>query len=537
MGRWSAGRIGGPSARPSPTSSARELLRTNRTKPHRTNESAESAAALRPSSHPFRLGRGASLARAAARSCSRPAAWLAALLILTAAALADSSGRYLLIVDTSRSMQHRSEATLRVVQDLLDTGMRGELKPGDTLGLWTFNKDLNAGRFPLQVWVPDQQKAIAQHVVKFLKAQPCEKQATLEKVVPALKDVIGGSEMITVILISAGDAKISGTPFDGPINDDYQRWHNDQENGQVPLVTIIRASGGKMVRCSVKPASEKVELPPLPETAARPEPVPAHAAPAPPPVPPPPAPEPPRIGQPLILSGRKLHPEAANNPAAATNDARPPAAKPEPSPAATAGASQPRPSASSSSAAASAPPSTAPSTPTAAPTPLSSNGFQPLPMAGSYRPLAATDTPPVSDAAVSRSEPKPEPRSSSLALSDHGGTGVVAWAAVKSAPLPPAAKPRGSSLAWLKSLTRFLHLPQWSSVTERLVTWLRSSPIRLWQAGVVAAAVGLVFVFLRLRNTRQAQPLSLITRSFERDSHEPAAAAAFPSTPSTRPRG
>src|ERR1017187_2351128 len=53
-----------------------------------------------------------------------------------------SSHRWLLIVETSRSMQRRSDAVLTAVQDLLTSGMVGQLRPGDTLGVWTFNSDL-----------------------------------------------------------------------------------------------------------------------------------------------------------------------------------------------------------------------------------------------------------------------------------------------------------------------------------------------------------------------------------------------------------
>src|ERR1035441_5807335 len=48
-----------------------------------------------------------------------------------------SSHRWLLIVETSRSMQRRSDAVLTAVQDLLTSGMVGQLRPGDTLGVWT----------------------------------------------------------------------------------------------------------------------------------------------------------------------------------------------------------------------------------------------------------------------------------------------------------------------------------------------------------------------------------------------------------------
>ncbi len=69
-----------------------------------------------------------------------------------------SSNRWLLVVDTSRAMHRRSGAVLKAVEELLMSDLNGQLRRGDTLGLWTFNKDLYAGRFPLQTWSPEGKK-------------------------------------------------------------------------------------------------------------------------------------------------------------------------------------------------------------------------------------------------------------------------------------------------------------------------------------------------------------------------------------------
>src|SRR6266446_5457929 len=69
------------------------------------------------------------------------------------------SNRFLLIVDTSRVMERRADATLRVVQGLLVSAMNGQFRRGDTFGIWTFNEELYAGRFPLQQWSAETQKA------------------------------------------------------------------------------------------------------------------------------------------------------------------------------------------------------------------------------------------------------------------------------------------------------------------------------------------------------------------------------------------
>ena len=65
-----------------------------------------------------------------------------------AAKAAPPSERCLLIVETSKSMQRRTDAVLEAVQDLLASRLNGQFRDGDTLGVWTFNEDLSRGPFP-----------------------------------------------------------------------------------------------------------------------------------------------------------------------------------------------------------------------------------------------------------------------------------------------------------------------------------------------------------------------------------------------------
>jgi hypothetical protein len=174
-----------------------------------------------------------------------------------------SSNRYLLVVDTSRSMQRRSDATLRAVQDLLGSGMRGQFRRGDTLGVWTFNAELYTGRFPLQRWSPETQANITAATVSFLREQKYEKQSSFEQLLPALDRLVKQSDFLTIILISDGREEIAGTPFDQRINDFYRLWRDEQQRALMPFSTILRARAGHITDFSVNPAPWPVEMPPL----------------------------------------------------------------------------------------------------------------------------------------------------------------------------------------------------------------------------------------------------------------------------------
>src|SRR5690242_11236430 len=82
--------------------------------------------------------------------------------------------RFLLVVETSRAMLHRADPMAQTLQELLGSGMARQARRGDSVGVWTFNEELYSGVLPLQEWTPEQQKAITQRVVGFLRAQKFE---------------------------------------------------------------------------------------------------------------------------------------------------------------------------------------------------------------------------------------------------------------------------------------------------------------------------------------------------------------------------
>jgi hypothetical protein len=195
------------------------------------------------------------------------------------------SNRYLFIMNTSRAMQPRADGALKAMQDLLASGMGGQLRRGDTLGVWTFNHELNAGHFPLQRWSPETHRAVAIRILTFLKDQKYEKRASLDKVLPAMEGVIKDSDFITVILVSDGNQKIRGTPFDDRINHFYKLWHGEQQTAQMPFITVLRARNGSITDHSVTSAPWPVEMPPLPFELAGPPAREKNTAPAQPPAP------------------------------------------------------------------------------------------------------------------------------------------------------------------------------------------------------------------------------------------------------------
>lgn len=175
-----------------------------------------------------------------------------------------TTNRWLLVVETTRAMQPRAEAVAQIAGNLVLSGMNGQLRPGDSLGLWTFNSSLHAGEFALQTWTPQNAKGIAENVALFLAHQKFEGRPGRDRVFPALNGVISNSEFITVILITGGGETFHGTPFDKAINSIHQKWQTDQEKVRQPFVTMLRAQHGRSTDFEVGRPPWPMEFPPLP---------------------------------------------------------------------------------------------------------------------------------------------------------------------------------------------------------------------------------------------------------------------------------
>lgn len=228
--------------------------------------------------------------------------------------------RYLLIVETSKAMGRRIAGLDQVVRDLLSTGLHGEMRQGDTLGVWTFNDTLFTGQLRLQHFSPAAQPAMATEVLGFLNGRKYERSPQWGAVIPALSHVVQSSSLLTVIIVTTGTEAINGTPFNMQINQAIDSWREPQESARMPLVIVLRAGRGKLTDFAVSAAPWKVTMPPLPpepqvaahtETATAPRP----ATPAAPKTPAP-------VVAPLYFTGRRPQPvePMPNSPAAAATE-------------------------------------------------------------------------------------------------------------------------------------------------------------------------------------------------------------------------
>ncbi|WP_040550757.1 hypothetical protein [Pedosphaera parvula] len=175
-----------------------------------------------------------------------------------------NSNRFLLAVDAAAPMKKQAPVVEEAINQILLSRASGQLYRGDTLGVWTFDTELHTGSFPLQVWTPEDEKAIATHVTEFLKKQRYGKQSRFDALLPSVEELVKQSDIITIIIISDGQNQMQGTPFDREINKSYQQILREMGNEQMPIVTVLQAQGGKFIKYNTTALPWPVIIPELP---------------------------------------------------------------------------------------------------------------------------------------------------------------------------------------------------------------------------------------------------------------------------------
>ena len=178
---------------------------------------------------------------------------------------ADPAGeRFLFVVDKSADMEKLQDATEATLFDLVGSGLHGQMRAGDTFGLWTFNKEVSTGKFSMQVWDPRRARQQATVMAAFLSGVNYEGSSSTKDVTEKLKSIVHAVSNVTVFIISDGDAALKGTPFDKTINAEYKRQRKQRSSARRPFVTTLIARDGWIIDQSVTIAGTKIDLPPRP---------------------------------------------------------------------------------------------------------------------------------------------------------------------------------------------------------------------------------------------------------------------------------
>ncbi|MBU6411107.1 MAG: hypothetical protein KGR98_12035 [Verrucomicrobia bacterium] len=169
--------------------------------------------------------------------------------------------RFLFIFDTSAAMRHRLGATRLEINNLLSSSMHGELRAGDSIGVWTFARRLRTGRFPLQTWMPDNAHQIAAAINDFLTGQSYSGATDFNCLQPLLDRVMRESPRLTVLIFCDGNGRVNWTPYNAGINAAFQDRRDAEAKAGQPFVLVIRTQLGRYDGCSVNFPPGMVNLP------------------------------------------------------------------------------------------------------------------------------------------------------------------------------------------------------------------------------------------------------------------------------------
>ncbi|HEU6449621.1 MAG TPA: hypothetical protein VFV23_14395 [Verrucomicrobiae bacterium] len=173
--------------------------------------------------------------------------------------------RVLLVYDTSWAMKARvpkmRAATLELLSTLLQ---RGELRNGDTIGVWTFSDDVLAGKFPLQTWQANTGETIFSNITRFVADQKYHGSTHFDKLMPMIPGLVENSDRLTVVIFCDGDGHFFGTPFDLPVNGLFQQERSSAHKSAAPFLVILRSQLGKYAGCRVD-VPPQMDVPFFPE--------------------------------------------------------------------------------------------------------------------------------------------------------------------------------------------------------------------------------------------------------------------------------
>lgn len=229
--------------------------------------------------------------------------------------------RFLFVVDISAATKKLDRANCQALFDALFTGLQGQMRPGDTYGIWTFNEKVFTGEFEMRIWDPNATLEQASQAASFLKARRYKGKATFEPVLNRLWAVLRLVNDVNVLVLSDGSTPFQGTAFDASINAAYKARAAEQRAAKKPFITTLIAREGKFMAANVTLAGEYIAVPEPPP----PKPVPAQTAANKTPAPAPPA------GASPATTDAAVRP-ASPAPAAGTPATAPTPPKPRPAP-------------------------------------------------------------------------------------------------------------------------------------------------------------------------------------------------------------
>jgi len=159
--------------------------------------------------------------------------------------------RWLLIFDTSITMQRWLPGTTTELQNLFYGSMSEQLRAGDSVGVWVFDEKLHTDLCLPFTWQPAKAADEASQLKDFLTQQHYFGSTKFSVLGPVLQRVIAGSQRLTIVLFCDGKDELKLTPYDDSINGTFRAMQADRKKAKDPFILVVRTQLGKFVGATV----------------------------------------------------------------------------------------------------------------------------------------------------------------------------------------------------------------------------------------------------------------------------------------------
>lgn len=163
--------------------------------------------------------------------------------------------RFVFLIETSLPLAGHKAELAQAVATQIESGLEGQMRPGDAFAFWTFDSVLTTNRYPLMTWAPTPGPIIVQELLRAFESLPFAGDARLDPVLQQVIRTTGDLEPVTIVVFRGAPHPVVGTPFDDKINRTLQ--HAKEQRTSLGPVHVARflARKGKLMAWSLHTAS------------------------------------------------------------------------------------------------------------------------------------------------------------------------------------------------------------------------------------------------------------------------------------------
>ncbi|MEI7728652.1 MAG: hypothetical protein WCO56_03740, partial [Verrucomicrobiota bacterium] len=164
---------------------------------------------------------------------------------------AANPNHFLFVVNTSSAMKSRASYAGLVVADIIERGANARMRSGDTFTIWTYGDDARTNTFAEQPWFPESRRQISNQGFYHLNNLRWSGKANLGNAMAKVTAEMAVRKNLFVYLITTGEETMTGTTFDGILNETWQKSAPDMREQKGVCVTALVAENGTWVNWAV----------------------------------------------------------------------------------------------------------------------------------------------------------------------------------------------------------------------------------------------------------------------------------------------